>query len=49
MVTITLSLPEEFEKVRKRFPEVNWNEVVKGGVLKRLDELKRLEKSKERI
>lgn len=48
MATITLSLPEEFESVRKRFPDVDWNEVLKRGILKRLEELKRFEGLKER-
>lgn len=48
MATLTLSLPDEFEKVKERFPDVDWNEVLKRGVLKRLEELKRFEKLRER-
>ena len=47
MPTITLSLPKEFEEAKKRFPEVNWNEILKAGILKRLAELKKLEELKK--
>lgn len=48
MPTITLSLPQEFEEAKKRFPEVNWNEILKAGILKKLVELKKFEQLKER-
>ena len=48
MTTITLSLPKEFEEAKKKFPEVDWNEVIKRGVLKRLEELKKFEELKNR-
>ena len=48
MATITLSLPKEFGQTRKRFPDVDWNEVLKKGILKRLEELKKLEELKGR-
>ena len=48
MTTITLSLPEEFEKAKEKFPEVNWNEVIKQGILKRLAELKKFEELKNK-
>ena len=47
MATITLSLPEEFEEVKKKHPVTNWNEVVKAGILRRLEELKKFEKLKK--
>ncbi len=48
MATITISMPDRFNKVKKEFPEINWNEVMKAGILKRLDELKKFEKLKAR-
>ncbi len=48
MATITLSLPKEFEKIKERFPDTDWNEVVKRGILKRLEELKKLETLRKR-
>ena len=48
MATITLSLPKEFELVKKRFPEVNWNEILKQGILRRLAELKKFEELMKR-
>ncbi len=48
MATITLSLPREFEEIKARFPYTDWNEVIKRGILKRLEELKKLETLKNR-
>jgi len=45
MATITLSLPKEFEEAKKKHSQVDWNEVIKQGIL---DRLKRLEKLMER-
>ena len=48
MTTITVSLPKEFDETKKKFPEVDWNEVIKRGILKRLEELKKFEELKKR-
>ena len=48
MATITVSLPKEFEEAKKKFPETDWNEVLKAGILKRLEELKKFEELKKR-
>ena len=48
MATLTVSLPEKFEQAKKRFPYINWNEVLKRGILKRLEELKKFEELKQR-
>jgi hypothetical protein len=48
MATITISLPQEFEEIRKKYPEMNWNEILKAAILKRLEELKRFEELKSR-
>lgn len=47
MATITVSLPDEFESIKRKFPDVDWNEVLKRGILKRLEDLKRFEESKK--
>ncbi|MEA3378377.1 MAG: hypothetical protein U9Q69_01935 [Nanoarchaeota archaeon] len=46
MATITVSLPKNFEKTKKQFPEVDWNAVMKKGILDRLEELKKFERLK---
>lgn len=48
MATITVSVPEKFNELKRQFPDVDWNEVLKRGLLKRLDELKKFEKLKLR-
>ena len=48
MATITLSLPKEFESIKEKFPDIDWNEVIKRGILRRLEELKKFEKLKNR-
>jgi len=48
MATLTISVPEKFNELKKRFPDVDWNEVLKRGLLKRLDELKKFEELKQR-
>ncbi|MDO9517600.1 MAG: hypothetical protein Q7J10_06060 [Methanosarcinaceae archaeon] len=46
MSTITVSMPSIFNKTKAEFPDINWNEVMKAGILKRLNELKRFEELK---
>jgi hypothetical protein len=48
MATITVSVGDELERVRKKFPDVDWNEVLKRGLLKRLEELKKFEELRKR-
>ncbi|MFH0752438.1 MAG: hypothetical protein V1914_02455 [archaeon] len=48
MATITVSAPKGFDEAKKRFPETNWNEVLKAGILKRLEELKKFEELKRK-
>ena len=47
MATITVHVPE-LDRLRKEHPEVNWNEVMKRGILKRLEELKKFEELKKK-
>ena len=42
MPTITLSMPEEFEKAKKKYSQVNWNELIKQGIIKKLEEFEKL-------
>lgn len=46
MATITITAPEGFEGAKRKFPHVNWNEVLKKGILQRLEELKKFEQLK---
>lgn len=48
MATFTISAPKELEELKRKFPEVNWNSVMKAGILKRLEELKKFEELKRR-
>ena len=48
MTTITLSMPERFNKVKEEFPLVDWNEVVKSGIFRRLKELEKFEDIKNK-
>ena len=46
MATLTITAPENLKELKKRFPHVNWNEIMKQGILKKLEELKKFEKLK---
>ena len=48
MATFTISAPKELERLKKEYPTINWNEVIKRGILKRLEELKKFEELKKR-
>lgn len=48
MAIFTISAPRELQDLRKKYPSVDWNEVMKIGILKRLRELQSLEKLKKR-
>ena len=48
MATFTISAPKELERLKREYPEINWNEVMKQGILKRLEELKKFEELKAR-
>jgi hypothetical protein len=46
MATLTITAPKGFEEAKKEFPHINWNEVLKQGILQRLEELKKFEQLK---
>ncbi len=48
MATITISLPEEFNEIRKKFPEINWNEVLKMAIIKRLIKIEKIKELNEK-
>jgi hypothetical protein len=48
MATFTVSAPKEYEKLKKKYPTVDWNEVAKQGILKKLEELKKFEELKKK-
>ena len=43
MATFTISAPKELHTLKKKYPKVNWNEVMKQGILKKLNELQKFE------
>jgi len=48
MATFTISSPKELERLRKKHPEIDWNEVMKQGILRRLKELQKFEELKKK-
>ncbi|MEK6951669.1 MAG: hypothetical protein AABX29_01510 [Nanoarchaeota archaeon] len=49
MATFTISIPDEiWNRAKTMFPEVNWNQVIKLGILRRLKELKKFEELKNK-
>ena len=42
MVSLTLSIPEELKKKMDEFPEMNWSEVARTAIKKRVEMLKTL-------
>ena len=48
MATFTISMPKEFERMKKERSDINWNEVLKQGILKRLKELQKFEELKKK-
>jgi len=47
LATITLSISEEFEEAKKKYPYIDWNAVLKHGIIKRLKELEIFEKLRD--
>lgn len=47
MPRITLSIPDKLKKRMDKMPDVNWTEIIRRGMHKRVDELKMFEKLKE--
>ena len=37
MVNITLSVPEELKKDMEKFPEINWSEIARAAIKKRIE------------
>jgi hypothetical protein len=49
MPRMTVSMPDELiKKFKKELPEVNLAEVVRRGIIRKLDELERVEELKKR-
>lgn len=47
MVSITLSVPEEMKEEMDEFPEINWSEVARQSINRKLQELQFLEEFKK--
>lgn len=43
MAKLTLSIPREFKERMDSLPEVNWSEVLRRGLKRRLDKLMKFE------
>ena len=39
MVNITLSIPEDLKKAMEKFPEINWSEVARNSIKKKIAQL----------
>ncbi len=39
MTNITLSIPEELKKEMEKFPEINWSEVARDSIKKKITQL----------
>jgi hypothetical protein len=39
MANITLSIPEELKKEMEKFPEINWSEVARDSIKKKITQL----------
>ena len=37
MVNITLSIPDELKKEMEKFPEMNWSEIARAAIRKRIE------------
>ena len=49
MPKMTVSVPDELlEKLRKTHPEINWAEVVRRGIIKKVEELEKMEELKSK-
>jgi len=44
MATVTVSIPDELKSKLNKYPEVNWTEVLRRALAKRIELLKRLKK-----
>ena len=40
MVNITLSIPDELKKEMEKFPEINWSEIARAAIKKRIEILR---------
>ena len=49
MPKMTISVPDKLlAKLRKLYPEINWAEVVRKGIIKRVEELEKFELLKQK-
>ena len=44
MGKITLSIPKELKEELNKYPEINWTEVLKAGLRKKIEKLEKFEK-----
>jgi len=44
MTNITLAIPEDIKKEMEKFPEINWSEIARASIIKRISFLKEMNK-----
>jgi len=44
MTNITLAVPEDIKKEMDKFPEINWSEIARASIIKRISFLKEMNK-----
>lgn len=44
MVNMTLSVPQEIYKEMKKYPEIKWSEIARQAIIKKIKDLKMLDK-----
>ena len=49
MVSITVSVPEEIQKLMKKFPEMNWSGFVRKSIVEKAKKLAEFEELKKRF
>ncbi len=47
MATLTITAPKDLKRIKKEYPHINWNEIMKQGILDKLKELQKFEKLKQ--
>ena len=48
MKRLTLSVSKEFKNELDKFPDINWSEVMKAGIMKKLEKLEKFEELERR-
>lgn len=44
MTSLTLSIPKELRQKMEQYPEINWSEIARQAIIKRLELLEKMDK-----